>query len=717
MAHSVSLKKTPKLDNWISIGTNQRILVRTGKVDIGQRISTALALIAAEELDVKFEDIDIARTETGVDPDEGITSGSNSMEQAGNAVRAAAATARQHLLALAAKKLKVNKSSLEVSDGLIQSPETNQAITYWELAGGQLFGIDVNPEVKAKKPEFYTKIGKPIISKGISEIVTGKPYFVQDMRLPGMLHARTVKPPHYNACLKNINKETTKRLNISGFYVVCDGSFLAVAGVDEYAVIKSTELLAKNVTWDLGSGLEPQDLFKSLVSNDRVSLPVVDGAPQNSPVLPDIPDPPGVSFTLKERFERPYQMHGSIGPSASVALAEAKNLTIWTHSQGVYVLRASLAEALSMDVKNLRIVHVPGSGCYGHNGADDAAVDAAVIARAIPGKPILLKWTREEEHAWEPYGSCMVMDLKASIDNDGKIVCWSHETYSDTYGMRPRPEAGGAGPARLLAMRYTDPPVPPLVAQPNMASHSGLHRNLDPLYKFKNKRLVKNLVRDLPLRTSALRTLGAYGNVFAIESFMDELANAAQIDPVKFRLDHLIDKRAKVVLETAAEKLGWKNGKPVGNLGQGIAFAQYKNKQAYAAVAVELEVNDKAEVALKRAVIAGDAGQVVDKAGLTAQFEGGFLQAASWTLYEAVTYDKNGITSRDWESYPILRFDNIPEIETILIDRANKPFLGAGEAIAGPTAGAIANAINRAIGIRLRRLPFTPDTIRTAAAG
>jgi len=450
------------------------------------------------------------------------------------------------------------------------------------------------------------------------------------------------------------------------------------------------------------------------VSNERVSLPVVDGVPQKEAVEPLASPPEGASATLNARYEKPYLMHGSIGPSAAVALAEGDKLTVWSHSQGVYVLRASLSEALGMKVEDLTVIHVPGSGCYGHNGADDAAVDAALIALALPGKPVLLKWSREDEHAWEPYASCMAMDLTASIDGDGKVIAWSQDTYSDTYGMRPRPEPGGAGPARLLAMQYREDAVTPLVPKPNMSRHAGLHRNLDPIYSFENKRLVKNLVRGLPLRTSALRTLGAFANVFAIESFVDELAEEAGIDPVAFRMSHLEDQRAKEVLQAAADKIGWGDPVPEGH-GRGIAFAQYKNIQAYAAIAVELEVNDKAEVIMHRVALAGDAGQIVDQAGVIAQYEGGFLQAASWTLYEEVTFDQTGITSRDWETYPILRFDNIPEIETVMIDRPNERFLGAGEAVSGPTAGAIANAIHMATGLRVRRLPFTPDAIRAAA--
>jgi CO/xanthine dehydrogenase Mo-binding subunit len=406
-------------------------------------------------------------------------------------------------------------------------------------------------------------------------------------------------------------------------------------------------------------------------------------------------------------------MHGALGPSAALAWLEDGRLSVWTHSQGIYVLRASLAEALDMDLEALRLVHVPGPGCYGHNGADDVALDAALVARAIPGTPVLLKWSREDEHAWEPYGTCMAMDLTASLDAEGSVVAWSHESSGDTYAMRPRPGPDRMGPRRLLAMRHLAQALDAPVAQPVMARHVGIHRNLEPLYTFADPRLVKHLVRGLPLRTSSLRTLGAFANVFAIESFIDELAEAAGEDAVAFRLRHLDDERARAVIEAAAARLA--APPPVPGRGRGIGFAQYKNAKAYAAIGIELEVTDAAEVRLHRAVIAADAGQVVDPGGLTAQLEGGMLQAASWTLYDAVTFDSSGITSRDWEGYPILGFDNVPEIETVLLDRPDAPFLGAGEASSGPTGAAIANAIQDATGLRLRRLPFTPDAIRTAA--
>jgi CO/xanthine dehydrogenase Mo-binding subunit len=406
-------------------------------------------------------------------------------------------------------------------------------------------------------------------------------------------------------------------------------------------------------------------------------------------------------------------MHGSLGPSAALAHLDGARLTVWTHSQGIYPLRASIAEALGRKPESVHLIHAPGAGCYGHNGADDAAFDAALVACALPGRPILLKWTRADEHGWEPYGSAMIAELSASLGPDGRVLAWSHESFSDTHIARPRPGPNRIGPARLLASRFRDPALAPPPARPSLGPHAGLHRNQDPIYDFPERRIVKTLVHDLPLRTGSFRSLGAYLNVLAIESFMNELAEAAGADPIVFRLRHVSDPRARTVIESAAAGLGPRGAGD--GVGRGFGFARYKNSAAYAAVGIELSVDDRARVRLRRAVIAADAGEIIDRIGLTSQLEGGLLQAASLTLYEQVRYDADGITSRDWDSYPILRFDNVPEIETVLIERPGDELLGVGEATFGPTAAAIANAIHDATGLRLRRVPFTPDAIRTAA--
>jgi CO/xanthine dehydrogenase Mo-binding subunit len=714
MAMSPSLARHPGVDEWLAFEAERRVAVRSGKVDIGQRVSAAIALVAAEELDVDPACVRVVARETGQVPDEGYTSGSRSMEDSAQAVRLAAATARRHLLAAAALRLGADVDVLEVADGVVRAPGSNRTTTWWELADGRPLEIPIDPEVAVKPPQAHRVLGRTVEARGLAGLATGASRFVHDMTLPGMLHARVVRPPHYHARLAGLD-DFGERLQ--GGHLVRDGSFLAVAHADEWAAVRLAARVAAAARWSPERGLDAENVFARLVGNPRSSLPVVGGVALDAPVPPP-PDPPADAVTtLHARFQRPYQMHASIGPSAALAQRDGDRLTVWSHSQGIYPLRAGLAEALGLDLDAVHVVHAPGAGCYGHNGADDAALDAALVACALPGRPVLLKWSRADEHAWEPYGSAMSVDLCASLGADGRVAAWTHEAYSDTHVSRPQPGPGGRGAARLLASRLRERALEPPPARPSLGAHSGLHRNQDPIYDFPARRIVKHLVRDLPLRTSSLRSLGAFLNGLAIEAFMDELAEAAGADPIAFRLRHLPGLRARAVIEAAAGRMeSWEpGGDETGQVGRGFGFARYKNEKAYAAVAIEVAVDDTARVQLRRAVIAADAGEIIDRAGLTSQLEGGLLQAASLTLYEQVGYDAYGITTRDWESYPILDFDNVPLIETVLIERPGEPFLGAGEAAMGPTAGAIANAIHDAIGLRLRRVPFTPDAIRAAA--
>ncbi|MEE2746506.1 MAG: molybdopterin cofactor-binding domain-containing protein, partial [Pseudomonadota bacterium] len=410
MVLNPSIVNNPDLDQWVEVANDQRIIIHTGKVEIGQRITTALAMIAAEELSVSYNQIDIKRTETGIDPNEGFTAGSNSTQHSGGAVRLASATARMYMLEIAAKEMDVEIDSLEIENGLIQSRNTNRTVTYWDLMAGKKFAVKIDPEAKIKSHQDYSVIGTHVVSKGITEIVTGKKTFVQDIKMPGMLHARLVRPPHYLASLAEINKTALENLKASNVKVIRDGSFLAVANADEYRAIKAANRLSSAVDWNLNDGLAVNDLYDSLTTNDRVSLPVVGGgAPVDKPVPPLQKPPSEATKTISARFEKPYHMHGSIGPSAGCAIYKNGRLTVWTQSQGVYPLRKAIAAAFDMIVEHIQVIFVEGAGCYGHNGADDAAFEAALIARFIPETPILLKWTRDDEHAWEPYGSAMVL--------------------------------------------------------------------------------------------------------------------------------------------------------------------------------------------------------------------------------------------------------------------------------------------------------------------
>jgi len=714
MTVSPSLAGHPRVEDWINVRADGRVEVRTGKVEIGQRITTAVALVVARELGVPFDRVVMVPARTGLSPDEGYTSGSNSMEQSAAAVRLAAATARRELVLRAARRLGVDATTLEVRDGLVRSRETNRTVGFGELVEGAPLALPVDPEaVPLARVEGVPRPPRvePLHLRGL---VTGTLHFVHDLQPDEVLHARVIRPPHYHATLASLPDDLEAGLD--GARLVRDGSFLAVADEDEHRAIRAAARVATAASWSAARGLDDRPMPVQLLGNRRDSFPVRDCRPREEPVSDPPPDAPR---TVRAVYERPYQMHGSLAPSAALARFAEGRVTVWTHSQGIYPLRSAVAETLGLDPGSVDVVHAPGAGCYGHNGADDAALEAALVARANPGRPVLLKWLREEEHAWEPYGPAMRMELAAHLDDGGGVRYWSHETYSDTHVVRSRPGAAGPQAGRFLAPRYLAHPVPVPARAPSLTVNGGIHRNATPPYAFPETRIVKHLVHGLPLRVSALRTLGAYANVFAAESFMDELAHAAGTDPLDYRRRHLADPRIRAVLDAAAERFGWMArapGETRAGTGRGIAVARYKNTKAYCAVTVEAQVGDDAVIRLLRAVIAADAGEIVDPDGLAAQLEGGFVQAASWTLLEAVAWDRDGITSRDWETYPILRFSAIPEIETVLVDQPGEPYLGAGEASCGPAGAAIANAVFDATGVRARRLPLTPENLRTAAA-
>lgn len=711
MTLSSSFGNNPDLDSWLQFHRDGRITVSTGKVELGQKLTTALTVIVAEELDVDPGRITVLTADTDNSPNEGYTAGSNSLESSGIALRQASAKARRALMEKASEHLEEPVENLSVTDGEIGGATTNKYVTYWDLIGDKHFKITVTDDVLPKSPDQYHLIGNPVPAVGLEALVTGTMTYVHDMEFTDMAHARVIRPPNYHAQIQDLN-DTEVRAMPGVIEVILDGSFLSVVCEREEQAIWAASKLARITVWDESKELNSKDIFVQLKNNPRQSLPVVEGVAKESPVQPFRP-PENSSKTLSATYQRPYHMHGSIGPSAAIALYDAQVLKVWTHSQGIFPLRLALADVLGLAEDKIHLVHVPGAGCYGHNGADDVALDAALAARAVPGRPIMLKWERADEHAWEPFGSAMQIELQASLDDTGRVIYWNHETFSDTHMSRPSAHRENS---RLLAAWHLQSPRPAPPVKPTPGFHTGIHRNADPIYDFADRRVVKHLVHDLPLRVSALRSLGAYANVFAIESFMDELAHSRDMDPLEFRLAHLSDNRARAVLEAATSKANSGFSSADDGHGRGLAVARYKNSKCYVAVVIDLIVDDYGAIQLLRAVIAADAGQIVDPDGLRNQLEGGLIQSASWTLKEQVKFDDKGIVSRDWESYPILTFAEVPEIETVLIDRPDQPFLGSGEATQGPTAAAIGNAIFYAIGLRLRRIPFTQDRVRDAAA-
>jgi CO/xanthine dehydrogenase Mo-binding subunit len=706
---SPSLERNPNLDTWIRIDVDGRVTLFTGKVEIGQGIKTAIARIGAEELDVALDRIEVQTADTARGPNEFYTAGSMSMEESGSAIRQAAAEARQILLDLASAQLDAPVSALEVEDGTVRVRGSDRQTTYWELFGGKPFRRDVTGLALPKDPRAYRLVGKPGPRADLRAKLTGGG-FLHDLELPGMLHGRVVRPPSYRATLVSLDEEAVGRLP-GVLVIVRDGNFLGLVAEREEQAARAAEALREEARWREETTLpDSEDLHEFLLRQPAQSFRVVDGVPLKDPIGP-IEDPARAAVTLEATYTRPYHMHASIGPSAAIAQSVEGKLTVWTHSQGVSVLRPSLAQALGLSPEDLRVIHAEGAGCYGHNGADDAALDAALLASRVPGRPVRVQWTREDEHAWEPFGPAMVVRMQAGLGTDGGVSDWHHDVWSNTHMGRPLPYGDRS---QLVAAWHRASAMEPPQPRPSLGFHAGIHRNADPLYAFPRRRIVKHFVEETPLRVSSTRSLGAYANVFAIESFMDELAYAAGSDPLAFRLRHLEDPRARAVLEAAADRAGWRVNVADG-CGQGLAFARYKNSKCYAAIVIELKVDQESgRIALIRAVVAADAGQVVDPDGLTQQLEGGLIQSASWTLKEQVRFDRTRITSTDWESYPIMTFPEVPEVETVLLDRPGEPYLGSGEATQGPTPAAIANAVFNATGARLRKIPFTPERVREA---
>ena len=695
-----SLKTSPYLDAWIRIDADGGITVFTGKAELGQGFRTAFQQIAAEELDVAFGALKVVTADTKVTANEGYTSGSNSMKDSGTAIQNAAAQARELLVAEAAKRLDLPVENLRTADGAVIAPD-GKRLSYGELVAGDMLHVQAQPKSKLKNPAAYRVIGQSVPRVDIPAKVTGGAAYVQDMRLPGMVHARVVRPPSYGAQLTECDTSTVEKLP-GVVKIVRDGNFLAVVAEKEFQSIKAMNALAAATKWKETASLPKQDDLLAVLT----SLPS-----QNTTIFERGNASATGQKTIEATYTRPYQAHGSIGPSCAVAQFVDGAMTVWTHTQGVYPDRQGIAEMLRMPPASVRLIHVEGSGCYGHNGADDAAADAALIARALPGRPVRVQWMREQEHAWEPYGPAMVTKLKASLDGTGKIADWNFEVFSNTHSMRP----GGAG--SMLAAQHMAQPFALPAPRPLPLPEGGGDRNAIPFYNFPNAHVVHHFIPAMPLRISAMRALGAYHNVFSIESFMDELAALAGADPVEFRLKHLDDSRGRDVIEKAAQSFGWKAGQTSPqNRGFGFAFARYKNLAAYCAVASEVEVNrETGRPRLVRAVAAVDSGQVINPDGLTNQIEGAIVQSMSWTLYESVTFDDTGITSVDWQTYPILRFNSVPEsIQVHIINRPGQPFLGSGETGQGPAAASIANAIANATGKRLRNLPLTRKRLKDA---
>jgi CO/xanthine dehydrogenase Mo-binding subunit len=704
------------LDSWLAITPDGTVTFFTSKVEIGTGIQTALAQIVAEELDVPVERVILDSGDTAKSIEQGSTVGSRTIERAGPQVRQAAAAARQELLKLASARLAVPADKLTVQNGVVSAiSDSSKKVSYGQLIGGKKFNtritasgtgwdMKVAPEVRAKDPKNYKIVGTSVGRVELPAKVTGEHTYAHDVRVPGMLHARVVRPPVVNTEPIRIDHDSIR--GIPGVVmIVREGKFVGVVAKTEWAAIKAAQAL--KVTWDKPKTklpANPDELFAYLKKNKPVrSQKAVDKGDLNSAFAK-------AKKTYQASYRWPFQMHGMIGPSCAVADVKGDRATVWSGPQGPFRTRGTVAKLLNIPEQNVRIVYHEASGSYGRMSTDDGAEDAALLSRAV-GAPVRVQWSRRDEHGWEPKGPPQLDEVKAAVDGDGKVIAWDFVDYGFPW------TASGTTPL-LASLQIGIKPTNP--GGPNGSQSGG------EIYGVPNQKIVAQLINwhfpePIPLRTSNLRAPGDLARCFASESLMDEIAADLGVDPVEFRLRHLTEnKRGAECLRAAADKAQWqKRPSPApaagGNLAKGRGVAVTQRANAYVAAVADVEVNKSTgQVSVKKIVCSHDCGLIINPDGVKNQAEGNIIQGVSRALLEEVTFDSNGVTSLDWASYPILRFPDVPELEVVLINRPEMAPLGAGEQATIPIAAAIANAIYDATGVRLREVPFTPKRVLAA---
>jgi CO/xanthine dehydrogenase Mo-binding subunit len=688
------------VDSFLAVHADGSVTIYSGKVDIGTGLRIAVAQMAAEELGVRAERISVIDGDTGLCPDQGGTGGSTGLTVGGAGIRRAAATARQALLALGAARLNVPAAGLTIADGQVQPAAGGAGIGIGALIGDRRIGRKVDPMAPLQPPASYTVIGQPLPRPDLPDKATGRHVYVQNVTVPGMLHARVIRPPSSGAKLESVDEATLR--GIPDVRVVRIQDFLAVIAPDEWAAIRAAAAL--KATWTPGATLPGHAALEREVRAaevDREQTIVSKG---------DAAAALGAAATTRQAtYFWPNQSHASLGPSCAVADVRADGATVWSASQGTHGLRNNLATVFGLPQDKVRVIFAEGSGSYGTNGSDYVAADAVLLSKTV-GAPVRVQWTRQDELRWDPKGPQQLIDVQGGLDSSGRIVAWNLQMWVPT---------ARNGARALLAAESAG------LAQQNGQNAGLLTQNGDPPYAADNVKVVARLVKDTPLVISNLRAPGKIANVFAVESFTDELAAAAAVDPVAFRLARMSDPRAIDVLRKAADVFGWQartspnpQARQGGLLsGRGVAYMRYKQNENYVAMVMDVAVDPaNGRIAVRRVVCAHDCGLVVNPDALRNQIEGCIVQTLSRALHEEVTFDAARVTSVDWATYPVLTFPEAPAIEVILVDRPEQPLLGAGEAAAAPVAGALANAVFDATGVRLRTVPFTRERVRAALA-
>jgi CO/xanthine dehydrogenase Mo-binding subunit len=691
------------VDGFIAIGGNGRVTLFSGKVDLGQGLPTALRQMAAEELAVPIEAIDIVTGDTALTPDQGATGGSQGVKSGGMQIRRAAATARRELLRLGGEQLKVPTGEVEAAGGAIRlRADPTRRISYATLIGDKSFGLASDDKAPLIEPAKFAVIGQPVRREDIPDKVTGRFTYMQDVRVPGMLHARTIRPPAIGAELIAVDAESLKGLpgNPRALRL---RDFLAVVADHEWGAVRGAREL--KASWTSVATLPEQDKLYEHVR----ATPIV-----REEVLGEAGDVKAASGskTLSAVYQWPIQTHGSIGPSCGVAEVTQEGATVWTASQSTHKYWPHFAKTLGLPQDKVRLVYVEGSGCYGMNGHEDAAIEAALLSQLI-GRPVRVQWMREDEHGWDPKGPPQMLELRGTLDASGKIIAWDSQTWLPeiTKGLPNIP---------LLA------PEAAGIDQPQGESSGQVQQNAKPPYRIPNLRVVAHWLKDTPLRPSHLRAPGRMANILANEAFMDELAMAAAADPLEFRLRHLTDKRGIELLTRTAARANWvarpspnpAAGTAEKSTGRGLTYIQYNNAETYVAMVLEVEVaRDSGAIRVTRVVVGHDCGLAVNPDGARNQIEGAVLQSISRALHEEITFDRARVTSVDWSTYRLLTFPEMPDIEHEFIQRLDQPPWGVGEPATTLAAAAISNAVFDATGVRLRRAPFTPERVKSALSG
>jgi nicotinate dehydrogenase subunit B len=695
-----------ELDSFLALDGDGTVTLFCGKVDLGQGLRIAMRQIAGEELGIGVDKIKYIEGDTELTPDQGRTSGSNGIQRGGMQIRRAAATAREALIALAAQRLNVSAGDLVAADGEVRPKNGGVGLRFADLIGTNSFGtksfnLKLNPKAPLKDPATYTLVGKPLPRPDVPAKCTGSFTYMQDFSLPDMVHARVIRPPAIGAKLVALDEASIK--DLPGAKVVRVNDFLAVIAADEWTAVRAARAL--RAQWSDWSGLPEQDKLAAILraKTDLTDEMLVSRGGELAGNYG--------ALTRSASYFWPMQSHGSIGPSCAVADVNKEAATVWTASQGTHGNRKTFARFLRLPEDRVRLIYLDGAGCYGMNGHEDAAADAAILSQAI-GRPVRVQWSREDEHGWDPKGPPQLLDLSGAVDSTGRIREWRTEMWlpQTTKGLPDVPLLGPAA-AGLDDVRGLQPGL--------------ISQNADPPYAADKVEVLAHWLKDAPLRPAPIRSPGKPANCFAVESFTDELAAAARFDPVEFRLRGLQDQRGAEAIRRAAALMNWQSRPSPGPnrnaalaRGRGFAYVHYKHSESYVAMGMEVAVERASgRIKVERVACAFDCGQIINPDGARAQVEGSILQTLSRALMEEVKFDRSRVTSLDWSSYPILRFPDVPKLDIALIDRSTDPPVGAGEAACTTVAAALANAVFDATGARLRTVPFTPQRVKATLDG